>query len=1214
MSPSSLHSTIQVLNDWEARLKPWFVEIRLLGEIPLTTAEVHEIGSLLKQVGRSRLLRPTWPHTLAVYMAAVAVRNDERSYWNVLTDGLGLSNTVNIHSRLGTSFLNILDSWKLSTFANVGGYTYVTPIRLHGGIPAYSLPDFFEDVVLPAIEKPEYVGVEITELIQLVLVRTVVHYFVDSPVRYFLNHGGEPAVDFFQRCLDMARRWNSQTIPPTAQELGLPRYVVQAFADFMQGQARTTQGKRLRPPKLQLEPASAGALFTLDLPQQPVDSDRTNWRHVWRVQPVIGNTLDSEKEITESVGVRRSGYDIVTEDSNLPLYLPPCQVRVIFDATPPEGETQQIGRWILSLAPTLELPILALRPSDGRPVRPDQAFPADILWLLYPRQTQIEISGEGSNLQSFFTLSGDWSPWQIAEWDLRKTRSLWLVDDEGIPQSAPFSIQQGQSVARLEGEIQVPGTLDPDDVPFFLGTPPTLWLPRLTGDYSEEEMARWQIKLSPRWATHSQLSAEIEAKLSDWGQYVIVHRDEFELPLSAILGAVDVMGVFGLEIRGPRTFRQELRFRIWSDLVISDLQECYLPGPQGAEPVQFYVAVATDQQVAAPAGEEAPQVFPTDQPGQYRVMVAPHRLEAVLDLVAPRPQDESVRVSLRLAIPRLRWMVRLNGKEADWQTTAPTLPVDTVRQSQNRGLLLDWGRIDKPPYATIVLKDATGVESRMLQEVDLDPRKLGRRPYLDLTEFFDTIQQNRDCPIFTLSMRAFVGGALSDMPLLHLSQSLDIQAVVMEWDAQGQMHLHWDAPHRLRNRRVRLWSAWQRWIEGREFLIPDDVTTSPLADGEGGGMITLGMDLLPGWYQVAFRTAHSWEDLYAPATPTPDKLCSKEAEPGRRLDALAAQLQNEPARAFEIRFEQACIYHSTGDADARNLEIQWLCANVGRGDPIQVIALERWLQSFDPNSARAVRMRMFRIEQVGRLFNESVPERVRGAYLDCFVSAKTVSGEIAALMLAQTQRPDVVNRALEILLKSNMDESWPKLAAGYILEQMSEGAYRDRDAEDLLSADPDKSLAWLMALPHSPARHRLLRALSKKSKTMAVVQVGTWVRCEAGWGRIERIQQDRQDRADWVLGDSDVLLHVLLRPGPKQERVEIDTGNRQIRFLDAREVFRCAKQGCRGFVSANQSCIVADHNHAAHQGIGPSFGPRDLTWQYRRPLEFTVNQPDNLFS
>lgn len=1215
MAPSafihSISDAIRQLQAWEAQLKPWFTGIRLLGEIALSIAEVEALGQALRTAGKRRICKPTWPHTLAVYMTAIAAHNEERSYWAVLTANLGMDDTPHIHEQLSKIFTEQIKHYKLPNFRDVGGYRRVTPIRLHGGIPAYSLPDFFEEVVLPAARRDEYAGLCATELIRLSLERPAVQHFVDSPVRYFLEYGGAVAADFVKRCVQMACYWESHAALPPTQEVPLPRYVMDAFASFMDAHKQTGQGHRLRPPRLFLSPSTGDALFTLELPEEPVEVEQAGWRYCWRIQPLhplTGAPLCNEATIKEGVRVRRNGNDLITIGSRLPLFLPPCQLDIYFEAVPPDSAQRQLGRWRLTLGPGVNHSLLAFRPADSRLVPSNQALPAESLWLLYPRYAKLEVGGVAHCVLAYPELMGAWADWQIVEWDLRQARSLWLVDESGTLITLPISVQQRPTEAQLIGDNRLSRLADPDDLPFFVGTPPSLWLPRLTGYAATEEMKQWQITLTPHWATISQLPHETAYSLSDWQAKVAVDNEGFTLSLTHLLG-IEVLGLFSLQIRGPRNFRQDLRLRLWSTLSIEDLAPYYLPGPHGTEPVHCSIVVAVGQQVLSPIGETATIVTAMQEPGRFQITIAAEAGEANLELLAPRPGQDPVRLLLRLAVPRLRWLLPLDDIQPKWCTTPDSLPAARFQQSHNRRLLLDWAGVDVLPDCSIVLLDATHDSAEILQESMLKPLAgNNQRHTLELSNFHDTIQYHEDVPILTLALQVRQSATRSLVPLLYLKRTLDLQTVVLDWDGQGRTWLHWDAPHRLRNRRVRIWSAWRPWEPAREYPIPDDALASPVADGTGSGMFSLPEVLPRGWYWLALCTAHLWETQCAPPLPTDDALISRDDDWMLRALTLHEMEEISNSQVFAVRFELACIYHAVGKYAERDEMVSWLCRYPDRGEPKQIVTLWHWLSVHDINSAKALCMRMYQPELLQRLFVEERDEEVRSAYLQGFTAMRSIKPEAVQLLLAYTLQPELIIHGLKMLLQCN-----PAKAVEYLLAQMEKGAFSEQDAFELLIKQVEISFGLLKKSSQTSWRDRLLVRLAERVANAGIVQPGDWVHCEAGWGRIERIMCSGNKKDVCFIDDPSLLLTVTLRHGEISERIEIDLEHKTIHFFTNKSVYRCNKKGCTGFSSADVRLLTEEHNRAAHMGIGPSFASIPKCSTYRQPLRFSRQRPKDLF-
>ena len=140
----------QNLSEWEDSLKPYFGHISLLGEIPLTHIELEQIGNLIRdlinrkgQAQATRLFKGFYCRTFAVFLAAIAAHNTYRDYWRVVSEAAGIPVQRMSQLRWGEIFLEVLDKFGMPSFPDVGGYRFVNPIRIHGGIPAYSLPDLF---------------------------------------------------------------------------------------------------------------------------------------------------------------------------------------------------------------------------------------------------------------------------------------------------------------------------------------------------------------------------------------------------------------------------------------------------------------------------------------------------------------------------------------------------------------------------------------------------------------------------------------------------------------------------------------------------------------------------------------------------------------------------------------------------------------------------------------------------------------------------------------------------------------------------------------------------------------------------------------------------------------------------------------------------------------------------------------------------------------
>lgn len=1204
---SEITAAIMNLNAWEERLASLIPEVHLLGEIPLSGSDVEEISHSFRLVGPKRVLKSKWPYTLTVYMATVAARNDEGQYWRVLTESLGIENTPYMQRKLGQCFEMYLFAWNhlygLPTFSSVGGYNYVTPIRLHGGIPAYSLPDFFAEVLLPAVRKPEYAGMDVPELIEQVLQRSAVQYFVDSPVRYFLQHGGETAQDFFKRCLDMVAAWEGQGNLPSAKELGLPGYVVRAFQEFMEGRLQTPKGKRLRPPRLYLDPYDPDSLFRLELPQEPVDAGQTGWRHEWCIAALTEWGASPIESVP--VRVRREGGGFVTNEAEHPPEAPPSHLRVEFQARNDDNDHQIMGRWFFDLAPQPgEPPVIAFRSEDGRLVRRDAGLPGDVLWLLTPASLKVQAPNRGRLIMEAPYLSGAWSDWKIEEWDLTGAQIVQLVDPGSGQVRHSVPVQVGQNKPRLRGE-KLHQARNQEEVPFFVGEPPHLWLPRLTGQTPEQEMAVWRIRFrdegdadpTPPYGETS--LAELAARGT-----CQVEEEGFLLLLATLLGD-QAAGAYTVELEGPRRFRSEQSFRIWPLLTVEDLAPYYLPGSDGPTPVVFHVQTRPTDRLVPVEEAAGVEVTATETPGQYQVTVQPDSTAAKLVLVQPGKME--IQLPLEVSVPRLRWTVRLDKETLDWTTEPLTLPVDKLLESQHVNMILAWEGAEQAPKGRLLLRDAATSGKPVLQEAEVAAPRRSSRTSVDLVRFRDTLRGTSDVSNFDLALALEETEDAAALPLLHLGREIGVSCVLLEWTAGGSVVLHWEAAHRLRNRRVRLWSAWQPWEPAQEFAIPDDVTPAHAQDAPGSGVFLLPVQLKPGAYWVAFRTAPEWETCHAPSFPTDDSLLAEcdEVDAQQRLKAIEDQRASGKISPFLAAFERACIFHLQKNCFLRDREVENAIAHLAAAYPKVIIALHGWLQALESDLAAKLRVHMYRPEHLKRLFERNFPQHVVDAYMARFRDTEFIKPESAELVLKRTHNPEWQGHAVAVLIReTHVGDNQT------IVERIRQGVFSEAVGLDLLAENPEEALMTLYRMPSEPLRDRLLRALALRTQSPKVVRPGIWVRSEAGWGRVREIAVDGRPQAYLLIDQAGeplqpAVLRIELLRAEETLEAQIDMKKQIIRIEGAEQVFLCAKEGCPGFAALNQEEIRENHCKAAHRGLSPAFRPSPPEWNYGHSPKFS---------
>jgi hypothetical protein len=1206
------------LTDWEKTLSAYCAHVSHLSEIRLPPFDIDQIGqhlkALLRRTQKNQLKEQIerYPSTWIVYMAAIAARNEDRGYWEALATSLGVRSDKLPTTCIGQTFLSAVKQFGLPDYTDVGGYPYVTPIRLHGGIPAYSLPDFFEYILMPAAKDAELADKTPAEQIESLLSRSTVESSVDSPVRNYLRYGGKTAEEFFTACVDMARMFLHDRDLPSPQSLGLPAHVVNAFRDFVEERLQVTPGqKRLRAPRLFLDPFSGFELYRLELPAEPVDADRATWRHEWKICLIGDDTHNCTQ--TERVRVRRIGYDLTTEPRTVSLEFPPGQVRVELWATAPEEEAAPkpnlIGRWVVSLAPSSgQAPLLAFRAQTGQAIRTDPALPAERLWLLYPRTAQLRLIGEGRCTQQFSELLGDWSEWRIEEWDLSGATTV-ILEAPGATWP-PLVVRSQMQEPRLEGGKRLAEVNNAADAPFYVDEPPRLWLPRLVDLSIEEELKSWRIGVSSRWAAVPELPEPSPHPLLDWRQAVNVRGDSIEFPLSTILGAAP-MGLYDVTVEGPHKLRKTMRFYIWPGITIYNWQPYYLPGPHGAETVTFSIRTLPAHRVVVQPGAEGVAVALNEETNRYEVTVASDSSEAPLFLEAPQAQGEMVRLALHIRVARLRWKLTTDDDAGEWSTTPIRLPVDKLIQSRPSHFTIELDAEEWPAYC-LILQDA-GATDGSLQAGDWRKPQRGQQwLHLPLAEYSDTLRGLMDCPVFAFSLSIRNASTDLRLPLLYLNREPGLTAVLLDWASDGVAYLHWEAQHRLRNRRVRLWSAWQPWTQPYEFPIPDDVAATELSEEPGSGMLALPVNLPRGWHWVALRTAPTWEELSAPPEPTPDALLACDTDADVRLLELEFTNLNSSEHEYLVHFERACILDAMNNDVGCQDEIQWLYEHHALAEPNILYALYRWLLTRDNLTARAIRMHMFAPDKVARILSDDALAFLRKTYMEVFAVTRAVKPESALLIIQSGLFPDLENRALQILLSRQS----PK-AVIFILNKVSEGALSEQDALALLNNEElaEFALQTLRKQSSSPVRDRIMLELIPLAPTIQFVKPGDWVHTEAGWGKIEKIAFDGQEKRWFDPENETPELGVVLRPTGNPIHVSVSLSSKKIVFPEHVALYQCRKEcGCDGFISTWRDDVTYEHNRAAHNGIQPAFRPIDShEWRWRKAPTFQPQPPDNEF-
>lgn len=210
--------------DFEAGLRSNLRGRRLVLEIGLTAQLQKNAEAALARVVRfshsPEEVAKAAPATLAVCLVAHGVyRYEHGNYW----DGFPIRA---IDHKYGRAFESVLDCLDLEDFSEMvredRATRYVARILAHGGIPKYSLGDYFG-----LVERALRAGAEdASDMLALWRSRRSSFAGIDQPVRRFLLYGRAISRDYLDRTIDLFREWAAIGRYPTPEAAALPVSVI----------------------------------------------------------------------------------------------------------------------------------------------------------------------------------------------------------------------------------------------------------------------------------------------------------------------------------------------------------------------------------------------------------------------------------------------------------------------------------------------------------------------------------------------------------------------------------------------------------------------------------------------------------------------------------------------------------------------------------------------------------------------------------------------------------------------------------------------------------------------------------------------------------------------------------------------------------------------------------------------------------------------------
>lgn len=1058
------------LDQWEKRLAPYFNRrLRMIGEIPITRQEMEDIATgvrgCIQRNGlprASEILDSQYPYTFLVFLTAFGAYNTQVDYWGALGEDIGATREHLFNHRWHQRYLEKIKRLRLRYFAEAESATpYVTTIRYHGGIPVYSLPDYFRHFVMPSVERPELAEVSARQALE-VLIRTA--YNVDSPVINFLENSGELGEAFFEACRRLARHYRQHGEVLPAANVDLPERVVRAFENFVQEELLPAEEEaklRLRKPVLLFtaDPTTPAHLY-VHLPEQEIPLRFAEGRLEWRI-----GWSGLAQELRRPCQIRMRRQHMVVEEDYLPVNAVPQIVRAALIYITDAGE-RLLRRWLLPLIASASTEqVLAFR-ADGAALRPGERLPAEEVLLVYPADVELKVEGSSGPSHHFGNLYGAWSGWQANGWDLSQAWSVQMLRN-GLPVGTPLPVA---------GKIPAPELLggpfkwnaDPGGTQLFLGEPPTLRLPLGTDIALNRALARWRLDLRSSWSAQPEIqeSCPLE-RLYD----IITVQDGWAyIPLSHFIGSAPI-GTYTLCLRRPFEEDIEFRFRMWPKLTIVGLKRAIFPTAEGSEAQTITLLLPEGASCEAQTGAEGLEI--AHKAYGWEVTVAPEVIRADLDLIWQRTAGEGIRVPVYIPIPRLRWALALDREQGQlqWTTRLIQRPIDQILQSESTALHIAMHGLEAAYRLSLEVVDVDSGYVRQSETFQKTPFAPGWQR-LSLERVRDTLRHAGSLTRLDFVYQGRREEEEIRIPLLLLSRQLEVFDVALQAIGELRWRLTWKQRYPVRNRRVLLQPAWQPWQEAWEFHIPDDQADSLILTDTG---------LIPTRYHLHFYTAPK-DDPPLKAIPLNAKVvCVDLCAPEERLAELEAQARDATARgvyetAFRATLESACIYEDLAQPQPRDEKLSELAKSIIHISSLQLLlGFFRWLEEHNVQSPynSFFRRYMFKpelVQQILARYRKENPDL--RAYLSYVPKVRDIYAESAYLVARHSDDPVILRACLQCLLQ----KEYPKLLP-LIAEMIAGARLSNEDAADLLAQKPGWALKAAAALPSSPTVNHLLADL-----------------------------------------------------------------------------------------------------------------------------------------
>lgn len=830
MSGDNILSDCQNLYQCEKRLREWVRPGDLLGRIPLGAADWLSLGNVIKKVlgGQgvkegTNLLWANFPTCMAVYLVYTGIRHYRSGeLWPAVEENAGVP-AANHSWVWGANFLDYIKSMGLPFFEDAQGLRYITPILGHGGIPNYCLEDFFKYVLTPAIEVG---GLTAEEILDELSQGSRLRYQVDKPIQRFLIKGGEFALDFFERTLEMARRAATEGIVPSGDELGLPDRITREYSKWLEQAPRKTTIRRdfLSSPVISLDPYGLGVTVTLPSQQlEEIVMTGVNW--------VIGS---GEKVLRIRCKAWQVGDRVRSSMEQVPL--PPAENYTISLLV--DGKEYRSWNYHSHLP---DRPYIAFAINTGKMVR-GELLPSEGVWLLLRDGWLVEQSGIAA-MNELPPMGKQWRHYTGVALYFDGVREVKLQGPGGIAKTIP--------VAGLTNRpALVGGNLINSDGPgelTYLGGLPALHIP-----CGEDEGAAffdmWRLFIGRE--NDREKSTVLSARLNELRHHMMRGDRGWLLPLDVpgVLGPRG-LGIYRLSVRGP--LGSDAVFQITCvhgmDICIQD-DNLWPVGKAGYRPAK--VAVTAPQNLTIDI-KNCALLNKKDHGGKscYEVMLDSDSITCEL---SGEGLSRPLTISKILRPLSWGWLGLEESFTLIRDNKCRTLGVNAWRDSEDLQLILVANQDNTVYQVDLALHNSSG------QTLQTSTGQLSgqRRLRFGLGRFKDTIVATSS-PEYELWLTVKNG--------INIITEFRVAVLDREWRAtkvqvlpeilKGTVNrcmVLWEENDRITNRVIRVWPVWRPWEEPFVVAIPDDNATGMTFD--------FPQPLEPGIYR--FEVCYLEEDLF----------------------------------------------------------------------------------------------------------------------------------------------------------------------------------------------------------------------------------------------------------------------------------------------------------------------------------------------------------------